>query len=141
MPRFNRQPSRMQPAQRVTAHHGYLEERHFEAVVTVAAIVAVADGHAEPSERAELVGLVDRSSWLPTCTTAEAGDAFDSRVREFELAEEVPEAAWASLRLAGDGPRIQAILNAAVQVALADGHIRALEEKSIGLIRLAVTRA
>ncbi len=44
MHRPDRRPSHTQPAQCATVQHGYLEERHFEAVVIVAAIVAMING-------------------------------------------------------------------------------------------------
>jgi tellurite resistance protein len=137
-PQNVRRPSPMSPAQLRQAHHTYLEEMLFDAVVTAGAVVALADGQVDPEERARVADLVERSGWLSTYTAAEAADAFDSRVRQLELEGGVPETALNSVRRVGDGLGSRVVVCAAEQVARADGRIQLPEERALGLIRSAL---
>lgn len=132
--------TRLPPGELKAAHRDYLEETLFEAVVTAGAIVAMADGAAESCERAELVGFVERSHWLETYTPGEAAEAFDSRVRQFELAGGVP-AAMSSLRRVGDPLGVSIVLAAGERIAAADGHVQAAEEAALRLIRQSIRPA
>jgi tellurite resistance protein len=136
-----RQSSRMPAADLREAHRTYLEETLFEAVVTAGVVVAFADGQADVAERAELVGFVEQSSWLSTFTPAETSDAFDSRVRQFQMVGGVPESTISSLRQVGDRAGIREVVCAAERVALADGRVQASEKKAIQIIRSAVMPA
>src|SRR4051794_23785088 len=128
----------MSSAELRQAHHTYLEEMLFEAVVTAGAVVALADGQVAPEERATVVDLVERSGWLSTYTAAEAADAFESQIRQLQLEPGVPEAVINSVRRVGDGLGSRVVVCAAEQVAFADGHIRPSEERALGLIRSAL---
>lgn len=132
--------AQMLQGQRNSVHRDYLEETLFEAVVTAGAIVALADGAAESCERAELVGFVERSHWLETYTPGEAAEAFDSRVRQFELAGGIP-AAMSSLRRVGDTLGASIVLAAGERVAAADGHVQTAEEAVLRLIRQSIKPA
>ena len=136
--RNTRRPSPMSPAQLRQAHHTYLEEMLFEAVVTAGAVVALADGQVDPEERASVVDLVEQSGWLSTYTAAEAADAFDSEVRQLELDGGDPETALNSVRRVGDGLGSRVVVCAAEQVARADGRVQFPEERALGLIRSAL---
>jgi tellurite resistance protein len=133
-----RQSSRMPAADLREAHRTYLEETLFEAVVTAGVVVAFADGRADAAERLELVGFVEQSSWLSTFTPAETSDAFDSRVRQFEMIGGVSESTISSLRQVGDRAGILEVVCAAERVALADGRVQASEKTAIQFIRSAV---
>jgi tellurite resistance protein TerB len=137
-PQNARRPSPMSPGQLRQAHHTYLEEMLFEAVVTAGAVVALADGHVDPEERARVVDLVERSGWLSTYTAAEAEDAFDSQVRQLEMEDGIPETALNSVRRVGDGLGSRVVVCAAEEVASADGQIQPHEEEAIGLVRSAL---
>ena len=132
-----RRSSPMSPAQLRAAHHTYLEEMLFEAVVTASAVVALADGRADPSEQAELVSFVERNDWLSTYTPAETAEAFESRLRQLEFAGSVSEAAMNSVRRVADGLGARVVICAAEHIARADGHVQASEERALGMIRSA----
>ena len=135
---YARRPSPMSSAELRRAHHTYLEEMLFEAVVTAGAVVALADGQVAPEERATVVDLVERSGWLSTYTSAEAADAFDIQVRELGLEGGTSDTVLNSVRRVGDGLGSRVVVCAAEQVALADGDIRPSEERALGLIRSAL---
>lgn len=120
------------------AHRTYLEETLFEAVISAAAIVALADGEVDEAERTELVGLVERSGWLSTYTATEAVDAFDSQIRQLQLAGTPPEALLNSVRRIGDTHGACVVLWGAQSVASADGRVEKPEETALALIRSAV---
>lgn len=133
-----RQASRMPQADLREAHRTFLEEVLFEAVVTAGAIVAVADGQADTSERAELVSFVERSHWLSTFTPVDTSDAFDTCIRQFDLSGGVPESAFNSLRRVSDSLGIREVVCAAGKVAFADGRMQPSEETALGLIQSAI---
>ena len=62
----------------------YRDKEVMQALVTVGALVALADGHLENVERDELVGFVHRQDFAPTISKRGIADAFDSRVRQLE---------------------------------------------------------
>lgn len=136
-----RQSSRMPPADLREAHRTYLEETLFEAVVTAGVVVAFADGRADTLERAELVHFVEQSGWLSTFTPTDTSDAFDSRLRQFEMIGSTAEAAMGSLRRVGDRAGVCEVIAAAERVALADGCMQASETEVLKLIRSAVMPA
>ena len=133
-----RQSSRMSPAAREEAHRTYLEETLFEAVLTAGAVVAFADRRADAAERSEFAGFVGHSRWLPTFTPADAAEAFDSRVRQFEMAGSIPESEMGSLQRVGDDVGICEIVRAAELVALADGCVQPAEVEALRRIRSAM---
>jgi tellurite resistance protein len=117
----------MSLAAREEAHRTYLEETLFEAVVTAGVMVAFADGRANESERSELASFVGQNHWLPTFTPADAIEAFDSRVRQFEMTSSVPESEMGSLQRVNDDIGICEVVRAAELVALADGRMQPAE--------------
>jgi len=121
------------------AHRTYLEETLFEAVIVAGVIVAFADGRADAAERSELVSFVEQSGWLSAFTPADTSDAFDSRVRQFEMIGGVSEATISTLRQVGDRAGMHEVVCAAERVALADGRVHAAEQIAIQFIRSAVT--
>lgn len=133
-----RHPSRLPPAALGEAHRTYLEETLFEAVVTAGVVVAFANGRAGAVERAALVDFVERSNWMTTFTPAETSDAFDSRLRQFELTGSTPEEAMGSVRRVGDRAGIFEVLCAAERVALTHGCLQPSEAQALALIRSAV---
>jgi tellurite resistance protein len=120
------------------AHRTYLEEVLFEAVITAGVVVAFADGQADASERSELASFVGQNRWLPTFTPADATEAFDSRVRQFELTSSVPEDEVSSLQRVSDDIGMGEIIRAAELVALADGCLRAPEMEALRRVRSAM---
>lgn len=133
-----RQPSRMSPAARGEAHRTYLEETLFEAVVTASIVVAFADGRADASERLEFASFIEHSRWLPTFTLADAAEAFDSRVRQFEMTSGLPEGEMGSLQRVSDDIGICEVVRAAELVALADGCIQPAEMEALRRVRSAM---
>ena len=134
---ITRLTAKVAPGEIRSAHKDYLEERLFEAVVTAGAVVAVADGVAEPDERAELIDFVDRSTWLQSHTSDETAQAYDARVRQFTLDGGVPEAV-SSLRGVGDGLGSRVVMAAGQCVADADGSVRTTEHDALQSIRTAL---
>lgn len=130
--------SSLSPAARAEAHRTYREEMLFDAIVTAGAVVALADRRADASERAELASFVARSRRLPNFTPADAAEAFDSRVRQFELTGSVPETDLGSLRHVSDAFGIREIVRAAELVALADGCMQPDEAVVLGRVRAAM---
>ena len=134
-----RQSSRMSRAAQGEAHRAYLEEILFEAVVTAGVVVAFADGRADASERSELASFVGQNRWLPTFTPADAVEAFDSRVRQFEMTGSVPESEMGSLQRVSDDTGIGEIVRAAELVALADGCLRHREMEALRRVHSAMS--
>jgi tellurite resistance protein len=62
-------------------HIDYRDKEVIQALVTVGALVALADGHLEEIERDELVEFVHRQDFAPTISQRGIAKAFDSRCR------------------------------------------------------------
>jgi len=62
----------------------YRDKEVMHALVTVGALVALADSHLEDVERDELVGFVHRQDFAPTISQRGIAKAFDGRVRPLE---------------------------------------------------------
>lgn len=128
----------MSSAARGEAHRTYLEDTLFEAIVTVGAMVAFADQRADTSERLEFARFVGQNRWLPTFTPADAIEAFDSRVRQFEMTSSVPESEMGSLQKVSNDIGIGEIVRAAELVALADGCMQPAEVEVLRRVRSAL---
>jgi tellurite resistance protein len=126
-----RKPSRMLAADLVEAHRTYHEEALFDAVVVAGVVVALADGQADTAERLELARFVERSKMLSTFTPSDASEAFDSRVRQFEMEGSVCHAAFKTLRRVDSHPGISEVVGAAESVASADGHVQSSKERQV----------
>jgi tellurite resistance protein TerB len=126
-----RKASRMPAADLVEAHRTYHEETLFEAVVVAGVVVALADGQVDTAERLELVRFVEQCEMLPTFTPSDTSDAFDSRVRQFEMVGSVYHAAFKTLRKVDNRPEISEVVEAAESVASADGHVQPPEERQV----------
>jgi tellurite resistance protein len=135
-----RQSSRMSPASQGEAHQTYLEETLFEAVVTAGAMMAFADRRADSSARSEFASFVGKSPWMPTFTPADAVEAFDSRVREFEMTSSVLESEMGSLQRVSDDIGIGEIVRLAELVAMADGCMQPAEVQVLRRVRSAMCR-
>lgn len=68
-------------------------------------------------------------------TPVDTGDAFDSRVRQFELNGGVPPSAFSSLHRVSDNLGIREVVCAAGEVAFADGRMQPSEAAALGLIQ------
>jgi len=128
----------MSPAARGEAHRTYLEETLFEAVVIAGVVVAFADGRVDVSERSEFASFVGQSRWLPTFTPADAAEAFDSRVRQFELTSSVPQGELHTLQRVSDGIGTCEVVRSAELVALADGCMQPAEMEALRRVRAAM---
>lgn len=115
---------------------GYLMSRKGEildAVITVAALVARADGWVDPLERRRLIDYLERNR-LSSITRAEILSAFEHRVREIKQ----PGGAVAAMhRVARCGGRSleSLIVNAAREVAAADDRLDPRESYIVALVR------
>jgi tellurite resistance protein len=108
-----------------------------EAVVTAAALVARADGWAEPAERIEMVDFLSRDERLATVAPADMLEAFDHRLRHLEERSGA-EMAVESLGWLAGRPPARLVMDAAERVAAADGHLHPKELHVLRLIRLAL---
>jgi tellurite resistance protein len=120
-----------------SADQDYRQDTLFEAVVTVGAIVAVSDGLAEDCERNELAAFVGTRPGLETYTPDETLDAFDSRVREFEMVGGLANALH-DLRKVADRDGVRTVLAAGDCIAAADGDVHFNETTALRLVRLSI---
>ena len=111
------------------------DERVLQALVTVGALVALADGHLEKVERDELVGFVHRQDFVPTISHSGITKAFDNRVRGLEERCD-PNLIIEALRPLADLSLTSVVVRTAERVAAADRTIHPGEEQAIKLIRL-----
>lgn len=111
------------------------DEQALNALATVGAFVALADGQVEVIERDEAVDYIDRRRLARTISTQRIADFFNERVRHLRdrnFAELIVDALRPvpCLSLGSDVIRI------AERVAAADGHVHPDEARMIKLIRL-----
>jgi tellurite resistance protein len=114
----------------------YLQRRNGElldAVITAAAIVAEADGSADPVERRQLLVFLNRSGLLAIVTRDEVLDSFEDRVRQVRDRRGFEMAMRSLERLAGR-PLARLALDAGADVAAADGHLHPGELQRLALI-------
>ena len=138
---YTRQSSRMSPASQGEAHQTYLEETLFEAVVTAGAMMAFADRRADAAERLEFASFVGHSRWMPTFTAADAVEAFDSRVRQFEMTSSVLDNEMGSLQRVSDDIGIGEIIRVAELIAMVDGYMQPAEVQVLRRVRSAMSPA
>ena len=111
------------------------DEQTLNALATVGAFVALADGQVEVIERDETVDYIHRRRLARTISTQRIADFFNERVRHLRdrnVAELIVDALRAvpCLSLGSDVIRI------AERVAAADGHVHPDEARMIRLLRL-----
>jgi tellurite resistance protein TerB len=106
-----------------------------QALVTVGALVALADGHLEDVERDELVGFVHRQDFAPTISQRGIAKAFDSRVRQLEE-NYSPNLIMEALRPLAGLSLASVVVRTAERVAAADQKIHPGELQALKLIRL-----
>ena len=111
------------------------EDELVDAVVTAAALVAVADGRVDATERERLANFLDRDGILSVFTQTEIRRIFEHRVRE--LCE--PKAAVAALRQLGrhvERALARVIIDAGEEITAADGRIDLRERRILQLLRI-----
>ena len=129
--------NRLTPAEVMAAHLDDRNDELLDAVVTVAALVARADGRIEPVERGLLLDFMDRNGFLSVFTRSEILDAFDRRVRQFDECGGAEAAVDDLGRLAGRSPA-RLVIGAGKRVAAADGHLHPSEARVLQRIRRAL---
>jgi len=108
------------------------DQEVMQALATVGALVARADGRIDVVERDELVSFVDRQ--LPTISAHQIADAFDTVARQLEERDSGYIVAQA-LRPLADPSLVSIVVRAAERVAAADLQIHSGELEAIKLIR------
>jgi tellurite resistance protein len=108
------------------------DEEVIQALATVGALVARADGRIDVVERDELVDFVDRQ--VPTISPHQIAEAFDSVARQLEIGGGDYVVVQA-LRPLADPSLASVLVRAAERVAAADLQIHSSELEAIKLIR------
>lgn len=108
------------------------DEEVMQALATVGALVARADGRIDVVERDELVNFVDRQ--LPAISADQIADAFDSVARQLKNGDSGYIVAQA-LRPLADPSLASVVVRAAERVAAADLQIHSGELEAIKLIQ------
>jgi tellurite resistance protein len=116
-------------------HLNHSDEELMQALVTVGALVALADGQMEPVERHELVNFIDRQGFVPTISQDRIAEAFDNRVRQIEDRDGANVTAEALRPLAGLS-LASVVVRTAERVAAANQKIHPGELQALKLIRL-----
>ena len=116
----------------------YRDKEVMLALVTVGALVALADGHLEDVERDELVGFVHRQDFAPAISKRGIAKAFDSRVRQLEE-NYSPNLIMEALRPLAGLSLASVVVRTAERVAAADRKIHPGELQALKLIRLIMT--
>lgn len=108
-----------------------------DAVASAAALVARADGRADPAECGGMIDFLTRAGRLATITADDMHDALDRRLRTIEERSGI-ESAIADLERVAGGGSARLIADAAEHVAAADGHLHPRELHMLQLIRIAL---
>ena len=106
-----------------------------QALVTVGALVALADGHLEDVERDELVGFAYRQDFASAISKCGIAKAFDGRVRQLEE-NYSPNLVMEALRPLAGLSLASVVVPTAERVAAADRKIHPGELQALKLIRL-----
>jgi tellurite resistance protein len=127
---------RYAPITAIAANHlSHSDEELMQALVTVGALVALADGQMEPVERHELVNFIHRQGFVPTISQDRIAEAFDNRVRQLEDRDGANVTAEALHPLAGLS-LASVVVRTAERVAAANQKIHPGELQALKLIRL-----
>jgi len=116
----------------------YRDKEVMQALVTVGALVALADGHLEGVERDELVGFVHRQDFAATISKRGIAKAFDRRARQLEE-DYSPNLIMEALRPLAGLSLASVVVRTAERVAAADRKIHPGELQALKLIRLILT--
>jgi tellurite resistance protein len=127
--------TRVAPAEITAACLDRRDDGLLDAVLTVAALVAGADGRIEPVERGQLLDFLDRNEVLSVFTRAEMLDAFERRLRELREPGGAAAAVRRLRRYAGHPPA-RLVVDAGEEVAAADCRLDPRERRILHLIRL-----
>jgi tellurite resistance protein len=135
--RYTRNCSRTTEAEIMAAWLEDREDELLDAAITAAALVARADGYAEPAERTQMVDFLSRKGNPSALTRADMIEAFEHRLRHFEERGGA-ETAVRSLERVARRPPARLVVDTAERVAAADGHLHPREFHMLQLIRLAL---
>lgn len=133
--RKTRTPADITQAQTRLAYLDYCETELLDGVATAAALVALADGRAEPVESGQLVDFLDRSEFLSIFTRGEIIDAFERRIRELSEPGASTQALQQLARHARR-PLARMIVDVGDEVAAADCRLDPREQRMLRLIRI-----
>jgi tellurite resistance protein len=114
------------------------DQKVMHALVTAAALVALADGRVEAVERDATADFIERQGFVPSIDRPEIVEAFDDCVRRLADRDSAHAIARAFQPLAGLS-LASIVVRTAEQVAAADRHIHAGELRALNLIRLLMT--
>ena len=121
-----------------TDYVDYRDKGVMQALVTVGALVALADGHLEDVERDELVDFVHRQDFASTISQHGIAKVFDSRVRQLEE-KYSPNLIMEALGPLAGLSLASVVVRTAELVAAADRKIHPGELQALKLIRLIMT--
>jgi tellurite resistance protein len=110
------------------------DEHMMQALVTVGAFMAVADGQVQVAERDELVNFITRQGFVPASSKHDIAEAFDSRVRQFDGAPDL-DALREALRPLTGLSLSSVVLRTAERVAAADRDLHSSEIEALRAIR------
>ena len=111
-----------------------------DALVTAAALVAVADGSVHVVEREELVNCIDEERLFPGFSRPEIAAAFDKRAQQLQQ-RNGPEVIIKALRPLSGLQSTQLVLRIGRRVANADHRINQSELSALKLLRLITNHA
>ena len=109
-----------------------------DALVTAAALVAVADGRVHAVEREEFVNCIDEERLFPGFSGSEIAAAFDKRAQQLQH-RDGPEVIIKALRPLSGVLSSQLVLRIGRRVANADHRINQSELSALKLLRLITT--
>jgi tellurite resistance protein TerB len=136
-----KQKSRNRPkpvrAEIIAAYVADREDELLDVVVTVAALVARADGWVQPVEQGQLLDFLDRNEFLSVFERTDIIGAFEGRIRELRQPGGPMAAVERLARHAGRGSGSLAI-NAGEEIAAADCRLDPREQRVLHLIRTAL---
>jgi tellurite resistance protein len=111
------------------------EDELIDAVASAAALVARADGSAEPVERREIIDFLRRDGNFATMTQTDLVEAFEHRLRHLDERSGI-KSAIDSLRRLAHRRSNRLVVDVAERVAAADGYLHPRELHLLQLIRL-----
>ena len=131
----------MRPTMTTQGRQTTFEDRAHEvmdALVTAAALVAVADGSVHAIEREELVNCMDEERLFPGFSGPEIAAVFDKRAQQLQQ-RNGPEVIIKALRPLSGLQSTQLVLRIGRRVANADHRINQSELSALKLLRLITT--
>jgi tellurite resistance protein len=119
----------------VLDYRDHRDEDVMRALVTVGALVALADGQLKVVERDELVNFIDQQGFVPTISKRNIAEAFDYQTQQLEDRYS-PNVILEALRPLAGLSLASIVVRTAERVAAADRTIHPSELRSLKLIRL-----